>query len=168
MTTARNFTFAATTTTHGSTTTIIGQFQQPDRDHLIVSSAAGATTEILLLGPKAYVRLADGTWKHGPGMPTGSSDPRSSFGVLQQASDVRVLARSAGETKYSFAVSGTSAKTIVQGATVGSPVNLTGTVVVSNNTVTDLAFSDPAQMFTAEIAYSAIGTTAAIPLPPGT
>jgi hypothetical protein len=40
--------------------------------------------------------------------------------------------------------------------------------VVSNNTVTDLAFSDPAQMFTAEIAYSAIGTTAAIPLPPGT
>jgi hypothetical protein len=167
MTRADNFTFAATTSTHGSTTTIVGQFRQPDLDHLIVSTAGGTATEILLVGTKAFVRLTDGTWQTGPATPTGSSDPRRAFGALQHATDVKVLARSAGNARYGFTLSGAPAKTIVQAAKTGSAVSLTGTVVVSNNTVTDLAFNDPAQMFTAEIAYSAIGTTPAFPLPPG-
>jgi hypothetical protein len=168
MTKADNFTFAATTRTHGSTTTIVGQFQQPDRDHLIVSNAGGTTTEILLLGTKAYVHVSDGTWQSGPGTPTGTSSPRSAFGVLQHVTNVRVLAHPAGETQYSFTVPSPAAKTIVQGAKTGTAISLTGTAVVSDNTITDLVFNDPAQIFTAEIAYSAIGTTPAFPLPPGT
>ena len=165
---AANFTFAATVVTHGTTTKVHGQFQAPDRDHLIVSNAGGVATELLLVGTKAFIRAADGSWQSQPSAAAAPSDPRGAFGILTSATDVRAAAKQADGTRYRFVVPASAARVIVQSDKAGPATSLTGTALVTANSIADLTLTDPGGTFAADIAYSAIGLTSPIPVPPGT
>ena len=163
---AADFTFASTVAVGPSSSQLAGQFQAPNVVHLTVRSASSVTTEVLFVGPKSFVRATDGTWQNRLTASPGSADPRSTFGVVDTATSVsEVASATPGDTTFTFRLSPGAAARIVQGT--GSP--LTGTAVVHNGRLASLTLRSTSggSPFTVSIAYSAVGTTTPIALPPG-
>lgn len=167
---AADFTFASTVAVGPSSSQLAGQFQAPNVVHLTVRSASSVTTEVLFVGPKSFVRATDGTWQNRLTASPGSADPRSTFGVVDTATSVsEVASATPGDTTFTFRLSPSTAARIVQGTgtVAGSP--LTGTAVVRNGRLAGLTLRSTSggSPFTVSIAYSAVGTTTPIALPPG-
>ena len=167
---APDFTFASTVTVGPSSSQVAGQFQMPDIVHLTVRGASPGTTEVLFVGSKSFVRATDGTWQNRLTPSAGSADPRSTFGVVDTATSVtQVTSATPGDTTFTFRLSPAAAARIVQGTgtVAGSP--LTGTAVVRNGRLAGLTLRSTSggSPFTVSIAYSAVGTTTPISLPPG-
>lgn len=167
---AADFTFASTVTVGPSSSQVAGQFQAPDIVHLTVRGATPGTTEVLFVRSKSYVRATDGTWQNRLTPSAGSADPRSTFDVVDTATSVAAVASATpGDTTFTFRLSPTAAARIVQGTGAGAGSSLTGTAVVRNGHLAGLTLRSTSggSPLTVSIAYSAVGTTPPIPVPPG-
>jgi hypothetical protein len=167
---ATSFTFASTVTVGASSSQLSGQFQAPDLVHLTVKGASTGTTEVLFVGTKSFVRAKDGTWQSKLSTSSASADPRSTFAVVDTATSVTAgPSTTPGATTYGFRLTPAAAARIVTGARTRAGSTLTGTAAVRNGVLANLTLHSPSggSPFTVSIDYSAVGTTPAIPLPPG-
>jgi hypothetical protein len=167
---ATNFTFASTVTVGASSSQISGQFQAPNLVHLTVKGASAGTTEVLFVGTKSFVRAKDGTWQSKLSNSSASADPRSTFAVVDTATSVTDgPSTTPGATTYGFQLTPAATARIVTGAGTRAGSTLTGTAAVRNGVLANLTLHSASaeSPFTVSIDYSAVGTTPAIPLPPG-
>ena len=159
---AANFSFDATVVASHSTTRLIGQFQAPDREHLVLTPPRGSSSELLFIGTKAYVRSATGTWQDALGGVTGSTNPRAAFGAFTgSACAPAALPAGAVGTRYSCTLAAGRAGVIVRGAAARGPVHCS--VTVTGAVISDLRLRG--QNFDADIAYADVGSTPALPQP---
>jgi hypothetical protein len=167
---ATNFTFASTVTVGASSSQISGQVQAPNLVHITVKGASAGTTEVLFVGTKSFVRVKDGTWQSKLSTSSASADPRSTFAVVDTATSVTAEPTvTPGTTNFGLQLSPAAAARIVTGAGTRAGSTLTGTATVRNGVLTNLTLHSPSaeSPLTVSIDYSAVGTTPAIPLPPG-
>lgn len=168
---ASNFTLAGTIVTAGTTTSLAGQFQLPDVVSLAVTPSTGTPVDVLFVGRKSFVKASDGTWTNRLTGGSGSADPRVAFSVFDQATEVAATAGGGGGglTTYRFTLPASAAAKIVQGVQAGSTGVLSGVAVVASGHITDLTIRSVTvnSGFSAEVRYSAVGTSPAIALPPG-
>jgi hypothetical protein len=159
---APNFSFDATVIASHSTTRLIGQFEAPDREHLVLSPSRGSSSELLFIGSKTYIRSASGTWQDALGGARGSSNPRGAFGVLA-GSLCRPASLPGGPpgARYSCALTARQATTIVRGSAANSPVRCS--VTVNGASISDLNLRGKG--FDADIGYMNVGTTPPVPQP---
>ena len=167
---ATNFTFASTVTVGASSSLIAGQFQAPNLVHLTVKGASAGTTEVLLVSTKSFVRVKDGTWQSKLSTASASADPRSTFAVVDTATAVTARpSTTPGASTYGFQLTPAAAGRIVTGTGSRAGSTLAGTAAVRNGVLANLTLHSPSNgsPFMVSIDYSAVGTTPAIPLPPG-
>jgi hypothetical protein len=166
---APNFTLAGTIVTAGTTTSLAGQFQLPDVVSLSVTPSTGTPVDVLFVGRKSFVKASDGTWTNRLTGGSGSADPRVAFSVFDRATEVAATADGGGLTTYRFTLPASAAAKIVQGVQAGSTGVLSGVAVVASGHITDLTIRSVTvnSGFSAEVRYSAVGTSPAIALPPG-
>ena len=169
MSKAQNFTLAGTVTTAGSSTPLSGQFQAPDVVALQITGALGVPINVLFVGSKSYVKSSTGAWQRKITSGSGTSDPRAAFAVLDQATGVTAVQGADGQVTYRFTLPASAAAKIVQGASTGSGANLSGSAVVTSGLITDLMIKSVAtgKVFSADLNYSAVGTSPPVVLPPG-
>ena len=152
-----SYRFAGAVNAGGHTVNLSGEFSAPDRLHETITVAGAAPVERIVIGTAAYQRTGT-TWQAAPGTAT-ASDPRSTFAALALATTV-----SQQGSVYSFTLAGAAAGSLVSGGTTSGPV--TGTVTVSNDRITDLAFrSAAAAGTTVHFTYSDIGTAPPVVAP---
>jgi len=166
---AQNFTLGGTVTTAGSITRLSGQFQAPAVVMLHVAAPAGAPVDVLFVGSKSYVKASDGTWQRKITTGTGGADPRAAFTVFDEATAVTAAKGIDGQVTYRFTLPASAAAKIIQGASTGSAANLSGSAVVTSGLITDLMIKSVAtgKVFSADLSYSAVGTSPPVVLPPG-
>ena len=159
---APNFSFAATVIAAHSTTRLIGQFEAPDREHLLLTPSRGSSDELLFIGSKTYIRGTSGSWQDVLGGVTGSSQPLATFAALA-GSRCRPTPLGDGSpgTRYSCRLTARNATTIVRGSTAHGPVLCS--VTVSGGSISDLRLRGKG--FDATIAYANVGTTPPVPQP---
>jgi hypothetical protein len=153
---APNFSFDATVIASKSTTRLVGQFDAPDHEHLVLTTSKGTSSELLFIGSKTYVRNATGAWQDAFGRVTGSSNPRAAFGALAGSSchSVALPSRSPG-TRYECTLTAHNASAILQGATARGLVK--GSVTVNGVGISDLSLHGKG--FAMVIDYTNVGTT---------
>src|SRR5665213_3839330 len=91
-------------------------------------------------------------------------------GVVDATSETEAaVSTTPGDTTFTFRLSPTAAARIVQGTGTGAGSPLTGTAVVRNGHLAGLTLRSTSggSPFTMSIAYSAVGTTTPISVPPG-
>lgn len=159
---APNFSFDATVVASHSTTRLIGQFEAPDREHLVLTTSRGSSNELLFIGSKTYVRNAGGTWQDALGGVTGSSNPLAAFAALAGARcRATPLQDGSPGTRYACTLTAGSAKTIVRGSATNGPILCS--VTVNAATISDLSLRGKG--FDVMIAYANVGTTPPVPQP---
>ena len=148
---ASSYRFVGDVKVGGHEINITGEFSAPDRLHEILTVAGGTPIERVAIGPSAYQRNAT-TWQTVSGA-TSTGDPRQTFAALAQATKVTPQA-----SGFAFELAGPAVASLVSGGVAANSV--TGTVTVSNGSITDVAYrSAVASGTTVHFAYSAIGTT---------
>jgi hypothetical protein len=159
---APNFSFDATVIASHSTTRLIGQFEAPDREHLLLTPSRGSTDELLFIGSKTYIRSTSGSWQDALGGVTGSSKPLAAFAALAGSSCHRTpLGDGSPGTRYSCMLTARNAATIVRASVAHGPVRCS--VTVSEGSISTLILRGKG--FDATIAYANVGTTPPVPQP---
>jgi len=81
--------FTAAITTPGSSVTITGEFQAPDRVHEVVQIGTTASSELVMIGPQVYAKDRSGTWRSTTSTGPAPTDLRSTFATLGSADHVK-------------------------------------------------------------------------------
>jgi hypothetical protein len=159
---APNFSFDATIVASHSTTRLIGQFEAPDREHLVLTPPTGSSSELLFVGSKAYFRSPSGTWQDSLGGVAGSANPRAAFRALVGAICSPGLS-SAGVagTRYSCTLTSHKALSIVRGNGAKGLVHCS--VTIDGPIIKDLTLRGSG--FDAVISYGNVGSTPSLPKP---
>jgi hypothetical protein len=159
---APNFSFDATVIASHSATRLVGQFEAPDREHLLLTPSRGTSDELLFIGSKTYVRSASGTWQDALGGVTGSSNPRAAFAALAGAPCRPAPLRDGSPaTRYSCTLTARNATSIVRGSAANGPVLCS--VTLNAGSISGLRLRGKG--FDAMISYASVGTTPPVPQP---
>lgn len=138
----------------GSGATVVkvqGEFAQPDRVHETITRPDGSAVELVFIGAKGYAKdPTTGRWINSA-TATGqsSTDPRSAFGALVSAQDIR-----RDQQRYRFVLTGQPAQ-----ALGGSGVTrLEGTATLGGTYITDLTLSATApRPLSLRLSYTDVG-----------
>jgi hypothetical protein len=156
---APNFTFVGAVTAARTTTHLMGQFEAPDREHLVLSAANGPSRELLFVGSKAYVRNPTGGWVDLLGGAPGSTDARAAFSTLMGATySAATSVTASGQTQYACTLPARQASQLVRG--VGARGEVSCSVTLGSGTISDLKLHGA--RFSADITYQDVGSTASI------
>lgn len=136
MATATNFKFRAEVTIAGSTQIIDGEFSAPDRVHQVLHKPDGTATELLIAGTRKWAKdPKTNAWKENTTTgstvaPASTSDPRSYFRILQDATEV-----TRAGNDYSFLLRDAAAKSWAPTAT-----SIRGVATLSGGAISVLTF----------------------------
>ena len=159
---ASGYAFSGVVDVASSQVKVGGEFQAPDRIHEFVTSPNGARAEVVLVGSASFVRdPATGKWRRSAAAST-TTDPRTAFSVLQQATGVH---RSGAQ--YLFSLPALATSRLLAGGSAAGPGS--GAATLADRTISSLQISVSlaGRPVTVSLQYSAVGTAPPVTAPSG-
>jgi hypothetical protein len=159
-----SFRFSGRISQASGATQVVGEFQAPDRVHLVVTASQGTTAEYISIGSTVYVKNAStGKWVNRFQSPASAntSDPRVTFDAVAQAQQV-----TASGDGYDFTLPAPAVALLVTG--LGSGVAVSGHLKPTPGGIghLDLRITSPKAQLQETDDYQNLGSGPAVVQPP--
>ncbi|MFN8027340.1 MAG: hypothetical protein U0W40_13580 [Acidimicrobiia bacterium] len=127
------YTFTAAVGNGAGKVKITGEYQAPDRIHETVQIGTQAPSEVVMVGTDVYAKNAAGAWQKAQPTGTTTSDLRTTFAALQQASGVKQSGK-----VVTFTLAPKAAASLVGAQATGK---VKGRAKIANGRITQLSYA---------------------------
>jgi hypothetical protein len=139
---------------------LTGAFNAPNRLSEAVTPAGAAATKIVVIGDRSFqLNPGSSSWTASPASSpsTVAADPRGAFSAIALAGSV-----TSEGTRYSFAVTGRAASSLIRGAT-----QVTGFATLQTGKIVRLSYHSDTPAVSVDLVYAAFNSAPPVTPPAG-